>query len=90
MTKITEIQKEEENKIKQSNRIDKQSSARIIKRSLWMHAQKQTAQSKPEQQESNAQNVPNKKHTYINDSSDDEEDNNNESLKRIKIDNPDN
>ena len=38
MTRIKEI--EEAEKIKNTQRIDKESSARLIKRSLWMNASK--------------------------------------------------
>jgi hypothetical protein len=40
MSRIKDIEEAEKNKIK--NRIDKDSSSRIIKRSLWMNASKKT------------------------------------------------
>ena len=40
MSRIKDIEDAEKNKIK--NRIDKDSSSRIIKRSLWMNASKKT------------------------------------------------
>jgi hypothetical protein len=43
MTRISEIIENEKFKTS-TNRIDKDSSARIIKRSLWMHANKKSKQ----------------------------------------------
>lgn len=42
MTRINDIVKEEEDK-KNKLKLDKASSARIIKRSLWMHASKKSS-----------------------------------------------
>jgi hypothetical protein len=42
MLRITEIQKKQEDKAKSHLVIDKESSARIIKRSLWQNATKKS------------------------------------------------
>lgn len=49
MTRIADIEKEEELKKKSTLKLDKDSSARIIKRSLWMHANKKTKEQQSSQ-----------------------------------------
>ncbi len=55
MNRINEIVKDEEDKKKATLKIDKASSARIIKRSLWMNASKKktTATNETEDTETN-------------------------------------
>ena len=54
MNRINEIVKDEEDKKKATLKIDKASSARIIKRSLWMNAsKKKTATNETEDTETN-------------------------------------
>jgi hypothetical protein len=48
MLRINEISKKEEDKQKSKLTIDKDSSARIIKRSLWQHAQKNNINNEPQ------------------------------------------
>ena len=58
MIRIKEI--EDAEKIKNTQRIDKESSARIIKRSLWMHASKKkhdATNTNEEDDDENAQSI---------------------------------
>ena len=63
MTRIGDIEKEEELKKKNTLKLDKDSSARIIKRSLWMHANKKTKdqQQLDESQDNNGDSPLNKR-----------------------------
>ena len=70
MTRITDVVKEEEDK-KNKLKLDKASSARIIKRSLWMNASKKSNQSSQNDKSKNDQDdnndePPKNKHVRFN------------------------